>query len=119
MGRLAMRPQSVPRTDTFQPVPMLSHPLERPAYECRGSAIRFQRVPAEDRRCGLLASKPTLSTRIVAQFGRLQAKMQAQCFIDVEHDRVWDDAQPVTNTLHGDRADLFGLRLGVAVEPGL
>lgn len=45
--------------------------------------------------------------------------MQAQRFIDVEHDRVWDDTQPVTHPLDGDRANLFSLRLGVAVEPRL
>src|SRR6266508_4309448 len=45
--------------------------------------------------------------------------MQAQGLIDIEHDRVWDDAQPATHPLDGDRADLFSLRLGVAVEPRL
>jgi hypothetical protein len=41
--------------------------------------------------------------------------MQAQGLIDVEHDRVWDDAQPVTHPLDRGRPDLFSLRLGVAV----
>ena len=45
--------------------------------------------------------------------------MQAEGLIDVEHHRVWDDAQPVTHPLDGDRTDLFSLRLGVAVEPRL
>ena len=31
---------------------------------------------------------------------------------------VRNDAQPPTDPLHGDRSDLFGLRLGVAIEPG-
>lgn len=45
--------------------------------------------------------------------------MQAQGLIDVEHDRVRDDSQPVTHPLHGDRSDLLSLRLGVAIEPRL
>ncbi len=45
--------------------------------------------------------------------------MQAQGIVDVEHDRVTDDAQPVTHPLHGDRTDLFSLCLGVAIEPRL
>jgi hypothetical protein len=43
--------------------------------------------------------------------------MKPQGLIDVEHDRVRDDAQPVTHPLDGDRANLFSLRLGVAIEP--
>ena len=42
--------------------------------------------------------------------------MQSQGLVDVEHDRVRDDAQPVTHPLDGDRTDLFSLCLGVAVE---
>ena len=44
--------------------------------------------------------------------------MQAQGLVDVEHDRVRDDSQPVTDPLHGDRSDLLSLCLGVAIEPG-
>ena len=49
----------------------------------------------------------------------LQAQMQAQGRIDVEHHRVRDDTEPFTHALHGDRSDLLGLRLRVAVESRL
>ena len=49
---------------------------------------------------------------------RLQAQMQAQGLVDVEHDRVRDDAQPVTHPLNGDRSNLLSLCLGVPTEPG-
>jgi hypothetical protein len=45
--------------------------------------------------------------------------MQAQGLIDVEHDRVRDDAEPDTYPLHVDRSHLLSLRLGVAIEPSL
>ncbi len=45
--------------------------------------------------------------------------MQAQGLVDVEHDRVRDDSQPITQPLHGDRSDLLSLCLGVAIEPRL
>jgi hypothetical protein len=35
------------------------------------SAIRFEGVPVQDRRCGPLASNPTLETRILSRIGSL------------------------------------------------
>ena len=49
----------------------------------------------------------------------LQAQAQTQGLIDVEPDRMRDDSQPVTHPLHGDRAVLRSLCLGVAIEPRL
>jgi hypothetical protein len=86
------------------------------------------------RACGSpVASNPILTSRKRSQTGPrtraedaealrseqtsgLQAQMQAQGLLDVEHDRVRDDAQPIAHPLHGDRSDLLGLRLGVAIE---
>ena len=51
------------------------------------------------------------------QTPQLQAQMQAERVVEIEHDAVRDDSQPVAHPLHGDRADLLGLRLGVAIEP--
>jgi hypothetical protein len=45
--------------------------------------------------------------------------MQAQRLVDVEHDHVRDDSEPVTYPVDGNRSDLLGLRLGVAIEPCL
>ncbi len=45
--------------------------------------------------------------------------MQTQRLVDVEHDRIGDDAQPFTHPLNGDRPDLLSLSLGVAIEPRL
>jgi hypothetical protein len=45
--------------------------------------------------------------------------MQAQRLVDVEHDPVGDDSEPVTHPVDGNRSDLLGLRLGVAIEPCL
>jgi hypothetical protein len=42
--------------------------------------------------------------------------MQAKGLVDVEQDRVGDDAQPNIQPLDRDRPDLLSLRLGVAIE---
>jgi len=43
--------------------------------------------------------------------------VQAQGFVDVQHDRVWDDAKPVTDPLDGDRSDLLGCALESRSRP--
>jgi hypothetical protein len=43
--------------------------------------------------------------------------MQAQGLVDLEHDRVRDDAESRAQSLDGNGPDLFGLRLGIAASP--
>jgi hypothetical protein len=43
--------------------------------------------------------------------------MQTEGLVDVEHDPVGDDSKPVTHPVDGNRSELLGLRLGVAIEP--
>jgi hypothetical protein len=45
--------------------------------------------------------------------------MQAEGIVDVEHDRVGDDAQPNVKPLDGNGPDLLSLRLRVAIEARL
>ena len=45
--------------------------------------------------------------------------MQAEGLVDVQQERVGDDAQPNIQLLDRDRPDLLSLRLGVATEARL
>src|ERR1019366_3780263 len=58
------------------------------------------------------ARGPTSSTL------RLQAKVQAERVLDVEHQGVGNNTQPIPESADCNRADLLGLGLGVATEAG-
>jgi hypothetical protein len=84
-------------------------------------------MPASQARCGFRGSErrppgfKDLRPAPINGSGRLssQAQVQTQRLVYVEHDRVWDNAQQVTDSLHGYRSDLLRLRLGIAIEPGV
>src|SRR5215210_6395869 len=46
----------------------------------------------------------------------VERQIETQGVVDLEHQSAWDLAEPHAKALHGNRSDLFGLRLRVAFE---
>jgi hypothetical protein len=42
--------------------------------------------------------------------------MNSESFVELEHERSWHRAEPVSNTLNRHRPHLFGLGFGVSVQ---
>jgi hypothetical protein len=46
----------------------------------------------------------------------LERQMNSESFVDLEHERSWHRAEPVSDTLNRHRSHLFGLGFGVSVQ---
>lgn len=48
--------------------------------------------------------------------GSLERQMNSESFVELEHERSWHRAEPVSDTLNRHRLHLFGMRLGVSIQ---